>query len=478
MCCASTAQAQFDDLAKWVPDSANSIVLVQAKNIFDSQIAEKENWKSERAKAFKAGAGIIPPNTRRFLMASQVDFQMFENIWQVAVFDELEEIDMAKLSGKTGGSIESLLGHEAVVAPNDAYLVKVEPKKLALMAPANRQMASRWIRSSENGQMRLSPYLANAVKFADTNAHVIVAFDLTDVIHDHSIEERLKQTELYKTGSLKGQDMSDLCAKLAGIKGLTLGITINDKISGAIKIDFKERPTTFAIFGKDLLLHVLKQRGLMIDDIDEWVMNINDDNLTFRGEFSREGLRQVSFLIEQPLAAGQDAAYGDESSVDPKTRSVQYFRAVDDLVDDMRGKVGKAKALKTYAKWFEKYARQIDELSVIGVDEELLSFGTTTADSFRQITGILRGAEYNRLGTRENMGGTYSYAYGGGYNNYGYRRGGYAYSYRRVQTAEQRNIEGQAKLAGANKANEVMRDIDEASAKVRKSMSQKYKFNF
>ncbi len=55
-----------------------------------------------------------------------------------------------------------------------------------------------------------------------------------------------------------------------------------------------------------MLLSILKERGLMIDDIEDWVENVNEDNVTFRGEFSRAGVRQVGILIEQLLSTFQN----------------------------------------------------------------------------------------------------------------------------------------------------------------------------
>jgi hypothetical protein len=40
----SVAQAQFEDLIRHVPETANAVVLVDADAMFSSQIAKAENW--------------------------------------------------------------------------------------------------------------------------------------------------------------------------------------------------------------------------------------------------------------------------------------------------------------------------------------------------------------------------------------------------------------------------------------------------
>ena len=82
---------------------------------------------------------------------------------------------------------------------------------------------------------------------------------------------------------------------------MTLGITINDKITGAIKIDFKSSPANLAKVGKELLIMRWRRHGVMIEDIRNWDMRVNGNQLLMMGPLSRIGLRQIGSLIEQPL---------------------------------------------------------------------------------------------------------------------------------------------------------------------------------
>ena len=190
---ASKAQAQFDDSAKWVPQSANSIVMIRAKKILESPLGVEQKWKTERSRAFRAGAAFFPSTTRRLLFASQIDFQFMEPMWNVSVFESAtNDVDILDVSKKVNGNLETIGDFKAVVLPSDAYLVQVDNSTLVSMSPANRQMTSRWIRSSMDATANLSPYLTSAVKFADDNADVIVAFDFEGVLNAKEVTERLK----------------------------------------------------------------------------------------------------------------------------------------------------------------------------------------------------------------------------------------------------------------------------------------------
>ncbi len=213
------AHAQFEDAAKWVPESANSLMMVRAKQILESPLAVKEKWKSERSRAFRSGAAFFPPSTKRLLIASQIDFQFMEPMWDVTVFENSSnKLDILDISKRVNGNLETIGDKKAVVLPSDAYLVQVDDSTLVSMSPANRQMATRWLRSSMNSSVNLSPYLMSAVKFADENADVIVALDIEGVINEKEIAERLK-----KFPEIDPSKLPSYAQTLSQLQGVTLG---------------------------------------------------------------------------------------------------------------------------------------------------------------------------------------------------------------------------------------------------------------
>ncbi len=279
----ANVQAQFEESARWIPDSANSLVIVRAKKIFDSEISRTERWKIDRLKAFQSGATFLPPSTKQLLMAAQLDFEYMEPIWQVAVFEKTgPAINILDVSKRVNGNLEKIGDLDAVVLPNDAYLVKIDDNTLVSMTPANRQVTARWLRSKQFGSVNVSPYLTEALNFAEDNADVIVAFDFHDVLHPSVLKERVKDS-----GDCPEDQLGGVCQTLGTIRGLTLGITINDKITGAIKIDFKSSPANLSTLGKQLLIYALEKNGVMIDDFESWDMRVErqsiaDDGSSFK----------------------------------------------------------------------------------------------------------------------------------------------------------------------------------------------------
>ena len=308
LCLSSAAEGQFEASAKLVPDSANAIVMVRAEKILNSEIAKQERWKTERIKAFKSGAAFLPPTTKSFLLASQIDFEFMEPVWQVSVFEDTKNaIDIVKVSERLNGSIEDIGGKRALVLPNDAYVVQLDSGTIASMSPANRQVTSRWLRSRNSNVVSVSPYLKSAIEFADMNSDIIVAFDLEGVVGPERIRDRVTSS-----GLVGDEDIDAVCDCLGDVRGVTLGITINDKINGAIKVDFNSLPKGMETYGKKLLLNALGDNGYMIDDFKDWEPSVKGDQFMLRGKLSGMGLRQIGSLIEHPLRLEFETSYGTE----------------------------------------------------------------------------------------------------------------------------------------------------------------------
>ena len=462
-----TVTAQFQKTSKWVPDEANTLVMVRVKQVMGSDIASKEKWSSDRTKAFQSGANFIPPWADRLLIASHTDFQYFEPAWRVVVYEQSRnEIEISKVSQRVGGNIESISGKDAILLPNDAYLVEADTQTLVSMAPANRQATARWLRDSMASKSRLSDYLAAAVRFADKNADVIAAFDLADVASPDRVEKRL-----VAAGKLSDAEVATVLAAVTKINGATLGITINNKITGAIKIDFDGAPTAVAPLVKKVMFEALRNHGLMIDDFEDWELKVNPNQIVLMGGLSAAGLRQIASLIESPVIESFTSAQGGDVASDMKTCSKQYYDALNSLIEEMRERTPKATSLKPYTKWFERYSRKIDALSILNVDPALLQFGQYTSSSFRDTTKMLLQTDLQKNVAKS------SYNRENDWYSYGYGRYGSSYSYD-GRGRQRRDLDNQARQQGEIGARALMDDVLQKKSEVRQMLTAKYKINF
>jgi hypothetical protein len=316
--------------------------------------------------------------------------------------------------------------------------------------------------------MNLSPYLTNAVQFADDNADVIVAFDLEGVVHEDRVTQKLKESTLVNDA------LVERYAKLiTSMKGLTLGITVRDKIVGSIKLDFGEDPTTMVGDAKAILIHALKKNGLMIDDISNWNTSVSGNSILVSGAMDDDGLREVGSLIHQPLVddfTGADNISGTPE-VDMATKTLQYWGDVQTVVEKVRRL--DVNDLATFSKWFDRYSLQLDSISILGVDPVMVQYGTYVANSFRDVSG---GLDASNLGRAKSMAEQGFAGPGGGTFNYGY---GYGTIQGRNYTLDSRmSANTLSTMGGKNDAKNVMRELESETAKVRRAMTEKYQLNF
>lgn len=472
---AGQALGQFESCAKWVPESANLMLMVRAKDIYDSELAKKEGWKKDQIKAFESGAAFLPATTERLLIAAQMDLDTMDLAWKVGVYEKYgPEISIAKVSEKTGGNIDTLNGLNAVVLPNDTYFIEADADTLISMAPASRQATMRWLKSKVSPAITLSPYLNQALKFIDANADVVFALDLEHVLDETKTAERLKML-----GFANDNALPTVADALSKIQGLMLGITVNEQITGALRMDFDASPSVLKTYAKPILIEVLSRRGVMLDDINNWNVSTSGNSIVLSGPMTEPSFRKVLSLVRQSIqhdviaqgAAGDQNADQQET---PATISKQYFAKLMSIVNEL-STIREDRALNTYATYFERYAAEIDGWSILNVDEDLAKFGTYVSDNLRNAAGVLRDAQFTKSNQQASLNSNR-------YGTFGY--GGYGYGFSWTQGAglnynnQRRAIGTQQNNAGEEEARNIMRNVGKQLSELRRALTQKYQIEF
>ena len=255
--------ADFPELANRIPTTSNAIVLIDVEKILASPAAERGDWQNKVENAFSEGMTILPPSTKRAILASHLDIEFMTTISQVEMLEVDQPIDVKTIAKNTGGVIDRIGELAAVRLPYDAYVVHFSNNVFGVMLPANRQSVVGWIREVyRREEPQLSPYLQEAYEYSrDLGTPVILAIDLQDAVSESQIRSRLQ--EEWKESGFEGQaDPLEVIKVLTSIRGATLGITLKDKPFGAIKIDFANDAAPLAPIAKQLFLHVLERRGL------------------------------------------------------------------------------------------------------------------------------------------------------------------------------------------------------------------------
>lgn len=461
----SAAHAQFSRDAKWVPDQANSLILVNADRVFQSGLAAQEKWSPEQA--FQRGMTIVPPGVGKAMFASQYDYAMMEPVWTTGVFEVADaDTRLTQAAERWDSTVEDFMGRKSATLRGDLFGVVLDAGVIGVMAPGNRQSAARWVGDADAGRSRVSLYLADAIKFADQNADVILAFDLANAF---SVGEA--RSALLRQEGLTGPDIEALSVAAARMQGLTLGITVKDKAYGAIKIDFADGTNGLDKLKKRVILELLSSNGMMVDDFNEWEVAVQGSSVTFGGWLTATGLRKVGLLVNQPVRMQFTGGKPQQGSAELNTVQITrefvdtlelYFRDLEQFMVERR-----SSAPRAYSLWFDKYANKIDSLSITGVDPAVVEFASGMSREFRNVALILTQSQ-GRIDTRTISDVDYSGSYGYGYG-YGYRSGNLSRN-----SAARKLAKTEESAAAAAAAKEVMQQLRNQFGDLRRDIESRF----
>ena len=315
---------EFAELVKCLPGRANSLVLLNVDKILSSPVAIEKNWKNKHDQAYAAGLSMLPPNATQAVFSTELDLAEMQPEWESVVMRLDAPPDMANLARMSRGSLEYVDNHKVVALPTNAYAVQFSDNVVGAMTPTNRQSVGRWLRDAETRTAPdLSTYLTEAFGYANSlGTPIIMAIDLQDVATPAEVLALLKASD-----QLKGQpdaELQRLANVLAGIRGLTLGITLGDKPFGKVKVDFTDNIGVTPELAKAMLLHALEKRGAMLKELPDWTPNVSGKTVTMEGYLTTSGMKRLMSLFDRARRSG--SAAGSAADPGPFRRACEILR--------------------------------------------------------------------------------------------------------------------------------------------------------
>jgi hypothetical protein len=472
--CTTPATAQADDLNDLlarVPDGANALIIIRAEDAYNSPLGKREDWARKHAERYQAGAASLPPSVQVAVLAAQLEPQTLKNFWEAGLLQLREPFSLEQIAQQEKGQMNDLAGQPAVWSPRGFYAAQLATNRMGVFAPANRQEASRWLRSAKSGQARLSPYLQQAAKLSSAEMPLVMALDLTDML-----EPKVVRLSLEKAKALEGKrvDMDKLIPFVVGLKGLTFTARLDSGIAAELRLDFSEPALPFKQYLKPLLLEALMKVGASYPELDNWEMQVEGNTCRFRSRIGVADVRQILSLVHPPMPTMDK--YTDSPGEPSKNlkASMRYYREVSELVGALDKKLKTAPSYLSYetsSLWHDKYAKQIEQLPVNEVDQELVLYGASMSSKLRTIAVSLKG---NQIDKTQLEASKYAGKVEGGWDYYG----GYSSSYY-YDNYYQVNQQMAKVRAEGNKARvELWQTINEETAEMRRKMTRKYSVEF
>ena len=418
---------------------------------------------------------FLPPEASKLVLAAALDGGSdFRPNWEIAVMKMAEPLSMRSIARSEGGYVDEVQGAKVAWTPSDAYFATLSDGTMGVCYPANRQYVSRWIQAiGSNPEMELSEYLTQAIGMRNDKIQVVQAIDLSDLAPPHEIDDKVRQSKLFEQAKLSPEDAVQL---LTSLRGAMLRLAIDTEVRAELQISFARDASPLASIAKPLVLEALGELGVEIPDMAEWKSKVDGKDIKMMGKVSKDSLRRLFSVVELPSAKFSLLKDDGEVSSEPSEskmleNSLVYFRSVDTLLRDLKRELGGNQGTTAL---LDRYARKIDRMPILNVDPSLLDYGSDVAETLRMVSlarkqgGIQAGVATAGMG-------------GGGYGNYSYNygyRGSDRYAGARQSAADRSAYKAQALAASRNLRAEGAKLIADASAAIRREMTEKYQVEF
>jgi hypothetical protein len=471
----------YTDSLKLIPESANAVSVIDVDALYKSPRSLREGWAKEQE---IAGSIHLPSSVRLLVMGYDVNQGNKNDSWRVGLATLKKQVPMKDIATKEQGQIENVSGQTVVHSHRNCYFVDMGPASVGISYPADRQRTARWLHFAKGAKKPVvSTYLQNAVA-ADRGEHIITAFDMEEMV-----EPRIMKSWLNSTKTMQNQpprDVTDMVKTFATLRGVRFSARVYDQsILAKVSLDFGADPKEYAKVAKPLFLEALDDFGAALDDFRNCQVLTEGHTITLKTNIGDDDLAKVMSLLLLPRSEtgpGDDAAEptGPDAVL---IASQRYYRAIRQILQDLRRKNRAATNYNQTALWHANYAKKIEEMPITNVDKDLVQFGANTAGNLRALAASLRGEplelnvlqsqkrfEYFNTGVQPVMFGG-----GGGFFGWGWQL---PQTFYQDNFAEIRTKQAEAIQRGYSDRNKIWQTMDAEADAIREKMREKFKVDF
>jgi hypothetical protein len=469
--------------------------MLNAEQIFASEVATKDGWKQNYGATYADTPLLLPPSAQHFVLAADMDLATMHPRWQAAVMRLANDPSMGLIARTIRGQMDAIGDMEAISTPRGALIVKFGPRVFGVMQPGGRQPVARWVREANSGQAaELSPYLQAAANVPDrVGTEIIMAIDMADALSRERIRQGVEKSKVLGDASVNLDAAAD---ELASLQGATLGARVTRRVFGELRIDFGRDIVALKEVAKPLLLEVLGEAGAEIDEFHDWKVEVSQRRIALSGELTQSGMRRLFSFLELDATSVDGKQEGQQAGATTPTaaaddamapavdayKSRDYFQAITRHLNDLKHERG-AHSYYTIAVWFDKYARRIDRLPILGVDKDLVDYGQKVVGQLRNCVEAIRGAGISS-GARSAQVTSAGYGYDGdGYAPYALFAGSATYA--QYAKAEVGAVESQRRAIRAEEQGQssmdvraMVRQLQEETSLIRRQMTERYGIEF
>lgn len=460
-------------VAAGLPPDVNSVVVINASEIYSSALSIREKWFAKSAEAFVQADALIPPGTERVIIGGECLFERdLRPQREYSLIELASPTPLSKLEQLGFGQLTTVAGQPAIQLPDGGMMLEAGEKRLAFHSAAPKAATQRWLKQlSAKEQPALSTYLTQQMPLAN-EASILVLFDTDGILNEATCRAFLQSLS-------EGAKIDPKAALvLASLRGVSLQIKITDTIEAQLTFTFGQPSGPLMSIAKPALGAFLQQLGASNPALDDWTLSGSSTDISFAGPITKAAVRRILGLYQTTdySAATSPAEVAESSTAATIAASQKYVKSIETILEDVREALSKQR--DNHATWVENAARKIDRLPVLNVDERLISFSQKVSNSLRYQGQTFRMANI-RAGARAQAAGANRY-----YGSYNWAQvapyGNTVYS---VTMANQAGADGVAIKKEENlSARDVQfsewRQIEDGFVQVRRELSADYKAEF
>lgn len=477
----AAAMAQWPERLSKLPEAPNVVAVFYVVQLRLLKKKFEGTAGAPAARLIDEVGADIAPDVHYLAICAQLDLQTLEPQWELSIAHASKLPTADELAQQEGGHVDEIGGKKAVWSPRQAYLIPLDPKRLAVVRPASRQRLVRWEQLvREEKHEGLTPYLQEAVSARTDDYPIILAVEMDGVVSPFQAREKL--SNLDAVGG-ENANLDELAKLFGGLKGIVFSVGRGrDSLEGSLRIDFGASAAPLEKIGKSLVLEVLSDAGMFMDDVNHWSAKAQGNSLTLSGSVSSVNLRQMLGFLTTPAIVSsvqQTASFsttpeGTRVPLEEVTRKATkyYFDSTSATIHQCRN--SKARNAGEQVTWNERAARKIDDLPMLNVDPDMLDYG-------RQVSELLRGASLTIRSVNMQAGveraGAPSTVFRPTNAWYGPYGGGYV---RGVNAANPQLavIRAEQNRQGNSTQQENMAQIDQLTLDLRRRMTERYRIEF
>jgi hypothetical protein len=238
----------------------------------------------------------------------------------------------------------------------------------------------------------------------------MVAVDTEDLFHSDQLKAAVAASKVPLAGAPASTEVERF---ISGLNGVRFTANISDKgIDATIRIDSTYRADNVpADLVKGFVIETMARHGAELADLGAATARTEGLTVILSFNISDAELAKVMSLF---VTAASGISQGEIIPVAPEgvnmAATKAYFRAVCQILDDLRGRRTDGRQHNSVAVWFDTAANRIATLSVLNVDPIALKFGQSAAGKLQAMAASLRGVP---LKAQQLESRAYAYRFGG-----------------------------------------------------------------